>query len=118
MEPTKPVDDADDQIADDQIEGVPVDGVPDLSIEPTPIATARRQHGIAGAIMAGAMLAIDEAMGLRKVKQEAPIVIDASSDPLDIDSDGIDIPVDDQTSVFAPPQPRSKPHVKPIRGRR
>jgi len=115
VEPTEPDDD------EASADGVPVDGVPDLSIEPTPIATARRQHGIAGAIMAGAMLAIDEAMGLRKVKQEAPIVIDASSDPLDIDTDGIDIPVDDQTSIFAPPQPRSKPHAKshgkPSRGR-
>ena len=67
--------------------------------------------------MAGAMFAIDEALG-RKVKQEAPIVVAAPTEPLDIDFDGIDVPVDDQTSVYAPPQPRSKPHVKPIRGRR
>jgi hypothetical protein len=83
-----------------------------VSIEPTLVATARRQHGVAGAIMAAGMLGIDQALGLRKVKQEAPIVVAAPTEPIDIDSDGIDVAVDDQTSVYAPPQPRSKPHVK------
>ena len=110
MEPTEPT------VEGVPVEGVPVDGVPDLSIEPTPIATARRQHGITGAIMAGVMLGIDEALG-RKIKQEAPIVVAAPTEPLDIDSDGIDVAVDEQTSVYAPPQPRGKLHVKP-RGRR
>lgn len=103
---------------DDGTEGMPVDGVPDVSIEPTLVATARRQHGIAGAIMAAGMLGIDQALGLRKVKQEAPIVVAAPTEPIDIDSDGINVPLDDETSVYAPPQPRSKPHTKPIRGRR
>ena len=112
VEPTDPTVDTDDDTA-----GMPVDGVPDVSIEPTIVATARRQHGVAGAIMAAGMLGIDQALGLRKVKQEAPIVVAAPTEPIDIDSDGIDVPVDDQTSVYAPPQPRSKPHTKP-RGRR
>jgi len=90
----------------------------DLSIEPTPIATARRRHGAGGAMLAAGMLGIDEALGLRKVKQEAPIVVAAPTDPLDIDDDGIDVPVDEVTSVYAPPQPRSRPHVQPKRPRR
>jgi hypothetical protein len=69
-------------------------------------------------MLAAGMLGIDEALGLRKVKQEAPIVVAAPTEPLDIDSDGIDVPVDEQTSVYAPPQPRSKPHSKPRRGSR
>lgn len=58
--------------------------------------------------MAG-MLGMDEALGLRKKKEEAPIVVAAPTDPLDIDEEGIDVPVDEQTSVYAPPQPRSVP---------
>lgn len=92
---------------------MPVDVVPDVSIESTPVATARRQHGVAGAMLAAGMLSMEEAMGLRKKKEDAPIVIAAATDPLDIDEDGIEIPVDEETSVFAPPQPRSTPHVKP-----
>ena len=91
---------------------------PDLTIVPTPIATARRRHGAAGAMLAAGMLGIDEALGLRKVKQEAPIVVAAPTEPLDIDSDGIDVPIDEATSVYAPPQPRSRPHVPPKRTRR
>lgn len=91
---------------------MPVDGIPDVSIETDLVASARRRHGAAGAMLAAGMLGIDEALGLRKPKQEAPIVVAAPTEPLDIDSDGIDVPVDEQTSVYAPPQPRSKPHLK------
>ena len=96
---------------------MPVDAVPDLNIEPTLVATARRRHGAAGAMLAAGMLGIDEALGLRKVKQEAPIVVASPTEPVDIDSDGIDVPVDEQTSVYAPPQPRSRPHTKAARRR-
>jgi len=98
--------------------GVPVDGVPDISIEPTLIATARRRHGVAGAALMAGMLGMDEALGLRKKKEEAPIVVSAATDPLDIDDDGIDVPIDEQTSVYAPPQPRSGPLKKPKHARR
>lgn len=79
--------------------GIPVDGVPDVSIQPTPVATARRQHGVAGAMLAAGMLSMEEAMGLRKKKEDAPIVIAAATDPLDIDEDGIDVPIEDRKSV-------------------
>ncbi len=93
-------------------EGLPFDGVPDISIEPTLVATARRRYGAGGAILAAGVLGLDEALGLRKIKEEVPIVVASPTEPVDIDSDGIDVPVDDETSVYAPPQPRSKPHLK------
>ena len=73
-----------------------------------PIATARRRHGPAGAMLAAGMFGIDVALG-RKPKEEAPVVVAASSEPIDIDSDGIEIPIDEMTSVFAPPQPPKDP---------
>jgi len=120
VKPTQPtVEDVHEDVHEDVPEDDPdSDGVPDLTIAPTPVATARRHYGVGGAMLAGGMLGLDQALGLRKPKQEAPIVIAAATDPLDIDDDGIEVPVDEHTSVFAPPQPRSKPHVKPVRGRR
>ncbi len=95
-----------------------LDEIPDLTIEPTLVATGRRRYGAAGAIMGAGFLGIEKALGLRKVKEEAPIVIAAATEPVDIDSDGIDVAVDEETSVNAPPQPRSKPHLKQVRRRR
>lgn len=84
----------------------------DAAIEPpdtfTAVRNARRRHGAAGAILAAGMLGLDEALGL-KVKQEAPIVVSAADQPLDIDDEGITVPVDEATSIVAPPQPRSAP---------
>ncbi|HEY7627132.1 MAG TPA: hypothetical protein VH761_08685 [Ilumatobacteraceae bacterium] len=83
-----------------------------------PIATARRRHRTAGAMLAAGMLGLEQAMGLRKPKEEAPIVIDANDDPIDIDRDGILLAVDEGTSVFAHPQPRSDPLLSRRRRRR
>jgi len=81
-----------------------------------PVGTARRRHGAAGAMLAAGMFGVDIALG-RKPKEEAPVVIASSSDPIDIETDGIVVPVDDVTSVFAPPQPRTDP-FPPRRPRR
>ena len=54
------------------------------------------------------MFGLDQALG-RKPKEEAPIVMAASDEPVDIDHEGIVVPVDDSISVVAPPQPRSDP---------
>jgi len=80
-------------------------------IEPIsdPIGTARRRHGTRGAILAAGMFGVDQVYNGRKVKQEAPIVVDAASEPVDLDSDGITVPVDDETDVVAPPLPRTEP---------
>jgi hypothetical protein len=84
----------------------------DAPIEPLqsfdPVRTARRRHGAAGAIVAAGMFGLDQALG-RKPKEEAPIVMAASDEPVDIDNHGIIVAVDDGVSVVAPPQPRSDP---------
>jgi hypothetical protein len=82
-----------------------------------PIATARRRHGSAGAIVAAGMLGIDQVLG-RKPREEAPIVIAASDQPTDIDTDGIVVPVDEVTDVVAPAQPRPDPFARRPRRRR
>ena len=69
-------------------------------------------------MLAGGMLGLEKALEMRPAKEEAPIVVASPTEPIDIDSEGIDVPVDDVTSVYAPPQPRSKPQVKPSRARR
>ena len=84
----------------------------EVALEPLqsfdPIRGARRRHGTAGAIMAAGMFGLDQALG-RKPKEEAPIVMAAADEPVDIDNEGIIVPVDDSVSVIAPPQPRSDP---------
>lgn len=73
-----------------------------------PVRTARRRHGAAGAIVAAGMFGLDQALG-RKPKEEAPIVMAASDEPVDIDHAGITVAIDEGVSVIAPPQPRSDP---------
>ena len=99
----------DAQVLDDvEFDGTGDDGVPVIAPISDPIATARRRHGAAGAMLAAGMFGADIALG-RKPKEEAPVVITASSDPIDIETDGIEIPIDEERSVFAPPQPPSDP---------
>jgi hypothetical protein len=82
----------------------------ELQLEPVsdPVGTARRKHGAAGAVLAAGMFGVDIALG-RKPKEEAPIVMAASSEPVDIETDGIEVPIDDNTTVWAPPQPPTDP---------
>jgi hypothetical protein len=82
-----------------------------------PVANARRRHGAAGAMLAAGMFGLDQFLG-RKAKEEAPIVMAASDQPVDIDHEGIIVPVDDRFSVVAPPQPRSDPLPSRRRRRR
>jgi hypothetical protein len=91
---------------------MPVPEDDEVALEPLqsfdPVRGARRRHGTAGAIVAAGMLGLDQALG-RKPKEEAPIVMAAADEPVDIDHEGIIVPVDDRVSVVAPPQPRSDP---------
>ncbi|HVE18331.1 MAG TPA: hypothetical protein VNB52_04565 [Ilumatobacteraceae bacterium] len=84
----------------------------EVALEPLqsfdPVRGARRRHGTAGAVLAAGMFGLDQALG-RKPKEEAPIVMAAADEPVDIDHEGIIVPVDDRVSVVAPPQPRSDP---------
>ena len=95
---------------------MPTDAEP---LEPVsdPIDTARKRHGSAGAILAAGMFGVDIALG-RKPKQEAPVVVSSNSEPVDIDTDGITIPVDEHTQLVAPPLPPSQPITSPPKRKR
>jgi hypothetical protein len=94
-------------------EPVPFDaGVDDA----TRIAHARRRHGGAGAALAAGMLGIDQIVNGRKPREDAPIVVAANSDPLDIDTEGIRVSVEG-ADIVAPPLPRTAP-VTPGKRRR
>lgn len=73
------------------------------------IAAGRRKAGLAGAAMAGAMLAVSDIVEGPK-KDEAPVVVEASSDPLDVDTDGVAMTVEG-IDVAAPPLTRLPPIV-------
>jgi hypothetical protein len=71
------------------------------------IAEGRRKGGLAGAAMAGAMLAVSDIVEGPK-KDEAPVVVQASSDPLDLEKDGFGATVGG-VDVEAPPLERVDP---------
>lgn len=73
------------------------------------IAAGRRKGGIVGAGMAGAMLAVAEIYE-GPPKEDAPVTVEASSDPTDIDKDGVDVTVGD-VDVGSPPLERLDPVV-------
>jgi len=75
------------------------------------VETARRRHGTAGAIVAAGMLGIEQVLG-RKPKEEAPIVVAAPTDPLDVDRDGIAVVIDDEVALVAPALPRTAPVLR------
>jgi hypothetical protein len=82
-----------------------------------PVATARRKHGAAGAVLAAGLFGVDIALG-RKPKEEVPVVVDAAGEPGDLDADGIQIAVDGTTTVVTPALPRTPPVVAKPRRRR
>jgi hypothetical protein len=63
-------------------------------------------------MIAAGMLALDELLG-RKPREQAPIVVDANGEPVDIDTDGIEVRVandaGDEVAVAAPALPRTRP---------
>ena len=113
-----PVQDLEQDDLDEVFDEVLDDDAVAFDAGPTdPVAAARRRHGAAGAIVAAGMLGLDQMLG-RKPKQEAPIVVAANSDPVDIDSNGISMVIAPGTSVVAPAQPRSEPlSARSSRGR-
>jgi hypothetical protein len=79
------------------------------------IEAGRRKGGVAGAAMAGAMLAVaDVYEGPRK--DDAPVTVEASGEPDDVDRDGIDVTVGD-VGVASPPLERLDPVVGDARKR-
>ena len=97
-------------------DGAAVEVPNDLADEPTlvpvsdPVATARRRHGTAGAVLAAGLFGIDVALG-RKPKEEIPVVVASNDEPTDVDADGIAVAIDDTTSVVSPPLPRLDPRA-------
>ena len=74
---------------------------------------AAQRYGTVGAMLAGGMVAFDRLLG-RKPKEEPAVVIEASSEPEDIEK-GISLTLeqpDGQTlDVFAPPPGRRRARV-------
>lgn len=81
------------------------------------LAAARRRHGALGGVIAAGMLGIDKVLG-RKPREEVPVVVAAATEPVDIDAEGITVPLDEHTDVISPPIPRTAPKVAPARRRR
>jgi hypothetical protein len=81
------------------------------------VADARRRLGRGGAMLAAGMLGLDQVLSGKK-KEEAPIVVDANSDPVDIDADGIRVRVSEDAEVVSPPLPRTPPLVTSTSSRR
>jgi hypothetical protein len=77
------------------------------------IAAGRRKGGIVGAGMAGAMLAVAEIYE-GPPKEDAPVTVEASSDPTDIDKDGVEVTVGD-VDVASPALERLDPVVSKAR---
>lgn len=64
------------------------------------IEAGRRKGGLAGAALAGAMAVVSEIVEGPK-KDDAPVVVESSSDPHDVDRDGVSVDVGEVT-VDAP----------------
>ena len=96
-----PQDDLQQAVVGDELE--PID-----PSNPDVVATARRRYGSAGAGLAAAMFAIDQAL-TGKQKPDTVQVQEAAGDPLDLDEDGITVAIDDVMSVQAPALERRPP---------
>ncbi len=70
------------------------------------VRRAAQRYGTVGAMLAGGMLVFDKLLG-RKPKEEAAVVIEAASEPGNIDDNGITLIVDANTTVVSPP-----PHLR------
>lgn len=78
------------------------------SANPDVVGTARRRYGSAGAALAAGMLGLDIVLGNKK-KPDSVQVQEAPADPIDVDSHGIQVTVDEITSVKAPALERLPP---------
>lgn len=73
------------------------------------VEAGRRKGGVAGAAMAGAMMAVAEIYE-GPPKEDAPVTVEASGDPTDIDRDGVDVTVG-EVDVSSPALERIDPVV-------
>ncbi len=95
----------------------PVDVVDDLVDDrPAAIRRARRIGGLPGAVLAGALMGLKDVLDPPKDKQA--VVVEASSEPHDIDKDGIDMEIDGDRRAVSPPLPPMAAHAPRRRRRR
>ena len=98
----------------------PVAPEPQLPDDAHMVRRAAQRYGTVGAILAGGMVAFDRLLG-RKPKEEPAVVIEASSEPEDIEQ-GISLtleqPDGEILDVFAPPpgRRRARAHRRRRRG--
>jgi hypothetical protein len=77
------------------------------------VKRAQRKAGVAGAIVMGAMVAIRDV--LEEPPKTDPVTVEASSDPHDVDADGISIDVQrngEDLTVASPPLAPLPPRVR------
>lgn len=91
-----------------------------IEIDPGDVVeNARRRYGSGGAALAAGMFGLDVALNGERKKPESVQVQEASSEPVDVDKSGIQVMIDDLTSVEAPPLERRAPlGLKKKRSRR
>ena len=93
---------SDEPEAPDESEAVEPEPEPELS----DLTRVKRRNGVATAMLAGALFGLRDV--LESPKETAPVTVESSSEPTDIDSDGMSIPIGEQTRAVAPPQPNSR----------
>ena len=102
---------ADDVNAEAELEPIDI-------TNPDVVASAKRMYGKGGMFLAAGMLGLEKILQEKK-KPESVQVQEAASEPVDVDADGITVPIDDSTSVNAPPlaprPPLTTPRRKPRR---
>jgi hypothetical protein len=88
----------------------PVEPEPQLPDDAHMVRRAAQRYGTVGAMLAGGMIAFDRLLG-RKPKEEPAVVIEAASEPEDIEK-GISLtleqPDGETLDVFAPPPGRRR----------
>lgn len=103
--PDEPLDDVgdDEAFVDARLRDRPADG--------GPVRAARRRYGVAGAMLAGAMVALRDL--LEKPKDDQAVVVDAPSEPTDMDHQGITVEVAPGLAAHSPARmrPPSDPAV-------
>jgi hypothetical protein len=68
-------------------------------------------------MLAGGMVVFDKLLG-RKPKEDAAIIVEASGEPGNIDVDGINFVLDDNTTVSSPPPLARTLRKRQVRRRR
>jgi hypothetical protein len=79
-----------------------------------PALRAKRRYGVAGGMLAGAMIAIRDV--LEKPKDDQVVTVQAPGEPGDIDTEGIAVPIDDDHHAVASALP-VRPY-EPVKRRR